>query len=132
MGRIYRCQSSGLRATVKTAHSRILKLPAMPIPPPPITYTCPACHWSKTAAQRCLDARRALQRLPALPPCAAGQKNGNAGSSHAGRLGGHAQASVVMGLNFSLCRRYAMAFQASPARLTPPFQSPRKLRRNPA
>ena len=40
----------------------------MPIPPSPATYTCPACHWSKTVAPRS-DALMPGEFFSACPHC---------------------------------------------------------------
>lgn len=40
----------------------------MPIRPPPRTYTCPACHWSKTVAPLS-DALSPGEHLRACPAC---------------------------------------------------------------
>lgn len=40
----------------------------MPIPPLPTTYTCPACHWSKTVAPRS-DALMPGEYFSACPRC---------------------------------------------------------------
>ena len=40
----------------------------MPIPPPPTTYSCPACHWSKTVAPRS-DALMPGEFFSACPRC---------------------------------------------------------------
>ena len=40
----------------------------MPIPPSPTTYTCPACHWSKTVAPRS-DALMPGEFFSACPRC---------------------------------------------------------------
>ena len=40
----------------------------MPIRPQPVTYTCPACHWSKTVAPRS-DALMPSEFFSACPSC---------------------------------------------------------------
>ena len=40
----------------------------MPVRPPPRTYTCPACHWSKTVAPRS-DALMPGDYFNACPAC---------------------------------------------------------------
>lgn len=40
----------------------------MPIPPSPTTYSCPACHWSKTVAPRS-DALMPGEFFSACPRC---------------------------------------------------------------
>ncbi len=40
----------------------------MPISPPPIIYTCPSCHWSKTVAPKS-DALMLGDFFDACPKC---------------------------------------------------------------
>ena len=41
----------------------------MPIPPPPRTYTCPACHWSQTVHPRSDVLLAGVDHFDACPRC---------------------------------------------------------------
>ncbi len=41
----------------------------MPLPPPPLTYRCPSCHWSKTVVPRSDVLMLGIDHFRACPAC---------------------------------------------------------------
>ena len=44
----------------------------MPVRPPPLTYRCPACHWSRTVAPRSDALIAGIDHFRACPACGHG------------------------------------------------------------
>ena len=63
----------------------------MPIPPSPTTYSCPACHWSKTVAPRS-DALMPAEFFGACPRCRHAPLDRKTASLAQATLGGLADA----------------------------------------
>ena len=60
----------------------------MPIRPPPTTYSCPACHWSKTVAPRsdALAPGDFFKTCPACDHASLEMKRANAAQAALGQL----------------------------------------------
>lgn len=65
----------------------------MPIPPPPHTYHCPACHWSKTVAPSSDVLLPGVDHFSACPQCSHAPLETKAAS---GLAGGVAQLAGVL------------------------------------